>query len=168
MVFAFTFSVFAQTTATTEKINGEGLKKLLPNKENNKPLLINFWATWCGPCRVEFPELVKIDAYYRDKGLNFALVSVDDFVIIDTQVPEFLKQYEAAMPSYLLNYPTRKEIAKAVRQIAPRFPDTYPLTLLFDTKGRLVYQKVGVINAKLLRKEIDKILPKVESKNVNK
>ncbi len=65
MVFAFTFSVFAQTTVTTEKINGEGLKKLLPNKENNKPLLINFWATWCGPCRVEFPDLVKIDAYYR-------------------------------------------------------------------------------------------------------
>ncbi len=89
-------------------------------------------------------------------------------MIIDTQVPEFLKQYEAVMPSYLLNYPTRKEIAKAVRQIAPRFPDTYPLTLLFDTKGRLVYQKVGVINAKLLRKEIDKILPKVKSKNVNK
>ncbi len=144
----------------TRKIDGAGLKSLLPDKENKKPLLINFWATWCGPCRVEFPELVKIDADYREKGLNFALVSVDKFALIDTRVPEFLQEYEAAMPSYLINYPTRREIAKAVRQIAPGFIDRYPTTLLFDANGKLVYQKAGVISGKILRAEIDKVLPK--------
>ena len=152
-----TVSISAQTT----KIDGEGLKKLLPNKENKKPLLINFWAAWCGPCRVEFPELVEIDNDYRKKGLNFALVSVDDWAIIDTRVPEFLKEYEAEnISSYLLDYPKRTQLAKAVRQIAPNFPDRYPLTLLFDTNGKLVFQKIGVIDAKILRKEIDKVLPK--------
>jgi thiol-disulfide isomerase/thioredoxin len=153
----FAVSISAQTT----KIDAQGLKNLLPNKENKKPLLLNFWATWCGPCRVEFPELVEIDKDYRPKGLNFTLVSVDDWAIIDTRVPEFLTEYEATeIPSYLLDYPTRPKIAKAVRQIAPGFVDRYPLTLLFNTNGKLVYQKVGVINAKLLRREIDKTLKK--------
>lgn len=142
----------------TTKIDGDGLKKLLPSKENKKPLLVNFWATWCGPCRVEFPDLVKIDADYKKRGLNFALVSVDDYGIIDSRVSEFLEQYEATMPSYLLDYPDRAKLAKAVRLIAPKFPDKYPLTLLFDKNGKLVYQKTGVINPKILRAEIEKVL----------
>ena len=155
LIFALSFS--AQTT----KIDGAGLKKLLPNKEKKGPLLINFWATWCGPCRVEFPELVEIDKDYRKKGLTFALVSVDDWAIIDTRVPEFLKEYEATeIPSYLLDYPTRPQITKAVRQIAPNFSGGVPATLLFNANGKLVYQKIGVVNAKLLRKEIEKVLVK--------
>ena len=158
----FVLPAFSQTYSKirTTKIDGDGLKKLLPNKENKKPLLINFWATWCGPCRVEFPDLVEIDKEYKEKGLNFALVSVDDYGIIDSRVAEFLEQYEATMPSYLLDYPNRAQLAKAVRLIAPTFSDKYPLTLLFDSKGRLVYQKTGVINTKVLRAEIEKVLPK--------
>ena len=153
----FAVSISAQTT----KIDAQGLKNLLPNKGNKKPLLINLWATWCGPCRVEFPELVEIDKDYRAKELNFALVSVDDWAIIDSRVPEFLTEYEATeIPSYLLDYRTRSGITKAVRQIAPNFSGGVPATLLFNANGRLVYQKAGVINAKLLRKEIDKVLPK--------
>ena len=157
----FVFPAFSQTfhQIKTTKIDGDGLKKLLPSKENKKPLLINFWATWCGPCRAEFPDLVEIDKDYKSKGLNFALVSVDDYGIIDSRVPEFLEQYEATMPSYLLDYTDRTKLAKAVRLIAPKFPDKYPLTLLFDSKGKLVYQKTGVINPKILRAEIGKVLP---------
>src|SRR5690349_16284080 len=79
------------------------LKTLLPTAENERPLLINFWATWCGPCRVEFPELVKIDAEYRAKGLNFVLVSIDNFGAMDSIVADFLKSYASTMPSFLLD-----------------------------------------------------------------
>jgi len=151
-------SLDLKVVTETEKITAAELKSLA-KPTDKKPILINFWATWCGPCRSEFPELVEIDADYRAKGLNFILVSVDDFAVIDTRVPEFLKDYDSTMPSYLINIEDRREIAKAVRRIAPRFPDTYPLTLLFNGRGKLVFQKVGRINAKILRKEIDKVLP---------
>ena len=143
----------------TKKITGAELKSLA-KPTDKKPILINFWATWCGPCRSEFPELVEIDADYRTKGLNFVIISVDDFAVIDTRVAEFLEGYGSTMPSYLINIEDRSEVAKAVRRIAPRFTDTYPFTLLFNKNGKLVFQKVGRINRKILRKEIDKVLPK--------
>jgi thiol-disulfide isomerase/thioredoxin len=146
----------------TKMLTGEGLKALLPSAADKRPVLINFWATWCGPCRVEFPELVKIDEDYRGKGLNFVVVSIDDVSFIDTKVPEFLHGYDARMPSYLIYLPAggRRAIAKSIRAIAPTFRDAYPSTLLFDARGRLVYQKAGVINAKILRAQIDKVLIK--------
>src|SRR5688572_20118207 len=66
------------------RIDIEGLRKLL--KPNGKPLLINFWATWCDPCREEFPDLVRIDNAYRGK-IDFITVSLDDLADINTFVP---------------------------------------------------------------------------------
>jgi thiol-disulfide isomerase/thioredoxin len=144
----------------TTLINSEELRLLVKSPEKRQPILINFWATWCGPCRVEFPDLVEIDKDYRDKGLSFFIVSIDNATLADTLVSDFLKSYEAEMPSYLLDVSSRREITKAIRQIAPRFSSGFPLTLLFDANGKLVYQKNGVIDAQVLRTRIDKVLPK--------
>lgn len=160
LCFAAAVSAQKLPVVTQTKAIDAAELKALAKPANKKPVLMNFWATWCGPCRVEFPELVEIDADYRRKGLNFIVVSVDDFGIIDTRVPEFLASYESTMPSYLINLDNRREIAKAVRRIAPKFPDRYPLTLLFDGQGRLVFQKVGKVDAKILRAQINRVLPK--------
>src|SRR5437588_13117504 len=81
------------------RIDIEALKKLL--KPNGKPLMINFWATWCDPCREEFPDLVKIDQEYRGK-IDFITISLDEVADKDTAVPKFLSDMKAGMPSYLL------------------------------------------------------------------
>ena len=169
LVLLFAISASAQglkfpSAIETKMIDGKGLKALLPKSEDKRPVLINFWATWCGPCRVEFPDLVKIDEDYRKKGLNFVVVSVDNVSFIETKVPEFLHSYNASMPSYLIHLPGgRRAIARAIRTIAPTFRDAYPSTMLFDAKGKLVYQKAGVINPKILRAQIDKVLVKTKT-----
>jgi thiol-disulfide isomerase/thioredoxin len=134
------------------------LKTLLPTAENKKPLLVNFWATWCGPCRVEFPELVKIDADYRKQGLDFVVVSIDNLGAMDSLVTDFLKSYESTMPSYLLDLPSRGKVFQNIRQIAPTAKNGFPLTLLYDGRGKLVYQKNGVIDPEVLRAKIDNVL----------
>jgi thiol-disulfide isomerase/thioredoxin len=60
-------------------------KALTPSR---KPLLVNFWATWCDPCREEFPDLVKLDAEYKGK-IDFITISLDELSEIDRDVPSF-------------------------------------------------------------------------------
>src|SRR5688572_1785120 len=70
-------------------------------KPRTKPLLINFWATWCVPCREEFPDLVKLDGEYKGK-IDFITISLDFEEELNTGVPQFLKLMKADMPTYLL------------------------------------------------------------------
>ena len=88
--------------AVVSPIDTEALKGLL-TQQRERPLLVNFWATFCDPCRDEFPDLVKIDKDYRPKSLDFVTVSLDDFTDINTSVPQFLDSMKATMPAYLLN-----------------------------------------------------------------
>src|SRR6476620_7436874 len=81
------------------QIDAAALKGLI--RPNKKPLLINFWATWCDPCREEFPDLVKIRNEFGDK-LDFIVISLDDLAEINGDVPKFLAAMKAEMPAYLL------------------------------------------------------------------
>src|SRR5688572_5281244 len=81
------------------QIDEQGLKDLL--KPNGKPRLINFWATWCGPCREEFPDLVKIGTDHKDK-IDLITVSMDELSEINGEVPKFLAAMRSDSPAYLL------------------------------------------------------------------
>ena len=70
-------------------IDLEAFKGLI-TQQREHPLLINFWATYCDPCREEFPDLVKIDRDYRPRSLEFVTISLDDVTDIKTGVPKFL------------------------------------------------------------------------------
>src|SRR5678815_3987627 len=83
-------------------IDTEALKGLI-TQPRERPLLVNFWATFCDPCRDEFPDLVKIDKQYRPNSLDFVTVSLDDIDQLNTDVPKFLSSMKATMPAYLLN-----------------------------------------------------------------
>ena len=94
----------AAEEVSVREIDLDGLKKLIGrDAQPARPLLVNFWATYCEPCRDEFPDLVAIDRDYKARGLEFVTVSLDDAAEIKTSVPEFLRQMRARMPAYLLN-----------------------------------------------------------------
>jgi len=144
--------------APVKEIDGDGLRELLQrgDAQTARPLLVNFWATWCVPCRMEFPDLVKIGADYRGRGLEFILVSADDVSEIKTSVPKFLREMRAtAMPAYLLNAP---DTEAAISQVDPAWGGELPATFLFDRQGKLAYKHFGIINAAELRQEIEKVV----------
>jgi thiol-disulfide isomerase/thioredoxin len=136
------------------QIDFDGLKKLLHrDPKDARPLLINFWATWCDPCREEFPDLVKIDADYRSKNLNFVAISLDDITDIGTAVPKFLKEMNATMPVVLLNV---KDPEPAIRVVDDKWDGQLPATFLYDKDGKVVFRHFGKIQPVDLRAAIDK------------
>ena len=136
------------------EINTEKLVTLL-KRESDKPLLVNFWATWCDPCRDEFPDLVKIDADYRKQGLDFVTVSLDDFPDIKTSVPAFLLKMKATMPAYLLNV---SDPDPAIKAVDPQWQGDLPATILYTTNGQVAFKHFGRVNTTELRQAIDKVI----------
>ena len=135
-------------------IDLEGLKKLLQRDPNDKrPLLVNFWATWCDPCREEFPDLVKLDTDYKGKGLNFVAISLDDLSDIKSEVPKFLNQMKATMPVVLLDV---KDPEPAIKVVDATWDGQLPATFLYDQDGKVVFRHFGKIKPDELRAAIDK------------
>ena len=141
---------------SVEAIDADGLAAVLKrDTTKNKPLLVNFWATWCDPCREEFPDLVKIDKQYRPQGLDFTAVSLDDPAEIKTTVPKFLNDMHVTVPTYLLNVNDPEE---AINRIDPQWSGALPATFLYDAQGNLVYKRLGRIKLPELTAEIEKVI----------
>lgn len=141
-----------------KQIDAEGLKNLL--KPNGKPLLINFWATWCVPCREEFPDLVKISQDYKDR-VDVITVSLDDLAEIKTGVPKFLAAMKAAMPAYLLK--TADE-STAIASVSKDWQGALPFTILYNAAGETIYIKQGKFKTEFLRAEIENALKQPQEK----
>ena len=147
-------SVRPEISVIVEPITTDGLKTLIA-KGKSKPLLVNFWATWCDPCRDEFPDLVEIDNEFRPKSLDFVTISLDDITEIKTEVPKFLGKMKARMPAYLLN---ANDPEPAINAIDPRWQGNLPATFLYNEKGELVFKHFGRVDATQLRTEIQKVI----------
>src|SRR5215831_14252052 len=144
----------AKSVTDVREVDLEGLKKLLvPDGAGKKPLLVNFWATWCDPCREEFPDLVKVDADYRAKGLNFIAISLDDVTDIKSAVPKFLNEMKARMPVVLLNV---NDPEPAIKAVDATWDGQLPATFLYDKDGKVIFKHFGRIKPDELRAAIDK------------
>lgn len=145
-----------KTAAAIRQIDLEGLKKIRErDAKDPQPLLINFWATWCDPCREEFPDLVKIDEDYRAKKLNLVAVSLDDVAEIGTTVPKFLKEMKASMPVVLLNV---NDPEPAIKLIDTSWDGQLPATFLYDKDGKVVFRHFGRFKTDELRVAIEKAI----------
>ena len=144
---------FARTPPEIREIDLDGLKKLLQrDPKDTRPLLVNFWATWCDGCREEFPDLVKIDNEYRAKGLNFLSVTLDE-VSDKTKAADFLKEMKAMMLVVLLNV---NDPEPAIHAVDEKWDGALPATFLYDREGKVVFKYYGKIKPAELRAAIDK------------
>jgi thiol-disulfide isomerase/thioredoxin len=105
-----------------------------------KVVVLNMWATWCGPCVQEFPDLVKLDRTYRQRGVAVVGLSMDDPQRAGQLVPPFLARQGATFPVYRL----RPGAAQAVVSVFDKYwSGSIPVTYVFDRTGRLQTRLVG-------------------------
>jgi thiol-disulfide isomerase/thioredoxin len=117
--------------------------------EHGKVVFLNVWATWCGPCRYEIPELKKMHAKYAVKGFEVVGVSVDESG--SQPVKEFVKENAIGYPIVL----------DAQGRIANLLQTTVlPTSLVIDRSGRIVWREIGAIdpNDQSLTTAIEKAL----------
>src|SRR5215207_4626329 len=150
----------AKPLPVVSPIDLEALKGLL-TQQREQPLLVNFWATFCDPCRDEFPDLVKIDKDYRPRSLEFVTVSLDDMSEIKTEVPKFLDSMKATMPAYLLNV---SDPEPAINFVDQKWRGDLPATYLYNEKGEVVYKHIGRIKPAELREALEKVVKKAGEK----
>jgi len=115
-----------------------------------KVLLIDFWATWCAPCREEMPLLVALERKYAARGLKLVTVSVDDEEDREAAL-KFLRTHRVSPPAYL------KKVADDDRFITfvdKTWSGAVPALFLFDRQGKLVRSFIGEADLKAVEKAI--------------
>lgn len=122
----------------------------------HKPLVVNFWATWCGPCTTEIPDLVKFYQTLDTARLNMIGVSADFFVVGDSaklaaKVEDFLVQQKVGYPNFIFNDP--------VDSLANLFnlSGILPETIIYDSAGREVFRHQDLITLSELQTALDSL-----------
>jgi thiol-disulfide isomerase/thioredoxin len=132
---------WAAMPVTVEMIDSLAITKLVQNETENFRL-INLWATWCGPCVVEFPELVKINRMYRGRNFEFITISADKPNQND-KVLKFLTDKQAANTNYQFN---STNVYSLVDAVDAEWPGALPHTILVAPGGKIIYRHTGLID----------------------
>jgi thiol-disulfide isomerase/thioredoxin len=103
-------------------------------KYHGKPLLVTFWATWCEPCRDEFPVLVQLSKEYAPKGLSVFGVSLDDNADMNL-VRHFLAEFRPGFPNYRQN--PQIDVDEFYRGVNPDWQGSMPETIFYSRDGRI-------------------------------
>jgi thiol-disulfide isomerase/thioredoxin len=130
---------FSLTDANGAPVTLAGLK--------GKVVLLNFWATWCGPCKVEIPWFTQFNKTYKDKGLAVVGVAMDD------------DGWKSVKP-YLTEKKMDYTIVVGNDQVGQSYGgiDSLPTTFLIDRDGRIAFTHTGLVAKDTYEKEIQSLL----------
>lgn len=135
IVFAFITGSSSQSglqKAPNFKLMTVDGKTIELSKLKGKTVVVNFWATWCGPCRAEIPGFLQVYEKYKSKGLEIVGISLDQGGWND--VTPFVKKYNIAYPVVLGN----QVVAKKYGNI-----EAIPTTFIIDKNGSIVDRHIG-------------------------
>lgn len=133
-----------------DEIDEAGIKKLLRNDDSKKLRLINVWATWCGPCVLEYPEFVAMQRMYGERDFEFVSVSADKLSAKERALSVLTKK-QSHVKNYIFNGVNSYALIEA---IDPKWNGALPYTMLVEPGGKVVYAAQGTIKPVALRKLI--------------
>jgi thiol-disulfide isomerase/thioredoxin len=128
----------AKAPGDPKMIDAAGFQKIL-EENRGKPLLVNFWATWCEPCRDEYPMLNELAKQYAPKGLQVVGVSMDDDGDL-ILMRRFLARYKPIFPNYRK---TAGAEAAFRESILPGWTGSMPVSVFYGKDGRQVAHFIG-------------------------
>ena len=145
-IFALVIALFSSFTVAEEMpssvplfaatLNDLDDKPVALERYKGKPLIVNFWARWCGPCRAEIPELIAIRNVHKGK-LEVLGIGIEDKA---EPAREFAKAYEMDYPLFLA-----KEKGIPLMQALGNTKGGLPFTLLIDRNGNVLQKRLGVM-----------------------
>jgi thiol-disulfide isomerase/thioredoxin len=148
-------AAFNQKPVTLNLVTADQISKLRRNAGTGKFLLVNIWATWCGPCVEEFPELQKMVRMYGPRQINFVTLSINNPDEKD-MVLSFLQKQHAFGRNLLFD---GNDAADAVKAFGTDWTGGAPYTVLIGTNGEVLYRTLGQMNVLDVRRAILKSLP---------
>jgi peroxiredoxin len=122
----------------------------LARNDGDKLLLVNLWATWCGPCVTELPEIVTLNRMYRKRKFQLVTISLDDIEKRDDAL-KVLRENHVAMRNLILGTRDRDAFGNALDK---EWPGPIPYTLLIAPGGKVLYRKTGAFEPLELRRVI--------------
>jgi thiol-disulfide isomerase/thioredoxin len=136
-----------------EMIDAQAYQKLIEHY-HGKPLLVNFWATWCEPCRDEYPMLNELAKQYGPQGFKVLGVSMDDDGDL-ILMRRFLARYKPVFPNYRKKAGEEEQFRQA---ILPGWNGTLPATLFYGKDGRMAGHVIGEGTRESYEKTIQTLL----------
>ena len=143
------YKEWSELPVKLEEIDSIGIKEVIKNT-SNKVRLINIWATWCGPCVTEFPDMVIIDRMYRGRPFEFISISADKRAK-KADVLKFLQKQEASNKNYIFS---KADVYKLIEAVDSDWQGALPYTLLIEPGGKILYKKQDTIDPYQIKKLI--------------
>ncbi|HTQ84990.1 MAG TPA: TlpA disulfide reductase family protein [Candidatus Solibacter sp.] len=162
VIFLSAFLARAQSPAPPRTLevldSGHYLAKVA--EQHGKPLMVTFWATWCEPCRDEYPMVNELVRQYQPKGLAVFGVSLDDDAE-ESLALHFLARVDPVFPNY------RKKPGKEdefINRVSPKWSGALPATFFYDPEGHLIGQLTGEQKREAFIAAIEKTLASAPQK----
>ena len=135
------------------RLDEPGYAKLVAGSKG-KVTLVNFWATWCAPCRAEMPHLLKLEQSLSKAGFQLILVSADE-PEQEALARKFLNEVKARGAAYLK---VSEDDDRFIQAVDPKWSGAVPALFLYDRRGKRVRSFIGETPMKVVESEIRKLL----------
>ena len=143
----------ASEPVSVDLVEADGLKALRQN-DSGKLRLVNFWATWCGPCLTEFPDLVTINRMYRHRAFEMVTVAAN-YPDEKQQALQFLRKQQASGRNLIFGGNAKYKLMEA---FDADWNGALPYTVLLSPTGEVLYKHQGAIDDLELKRTIVKAL----------